>query len=98
MNDRVSVTVKADETTDPASQWPQAEPVDGNVYGFIDPVWGTNMVAMSMGTWVKMVADVATIKARLDQLSVENIELKQGRGKADEKKIILLNPPGRIVQ
>jgi hypothetical protein len=83
----------ADESKSPAEVWPQTPAARGAVYGFIDPAWGSNMVALTMDTWADIMADVKVMKERLDQLSAENIELVQGRGAAkDPSPIILLNP------
>lgn len=93
-----SPTMTADTSKKPSEVWPQVEAHRGGVYGFIDPAWGNHMIAMTFDTWQDVMQDVRTMKARLDQLSAENIEMKQGRKVGEEKKIILLNPPGRIVQ
>ena len=79
----------------PAEIWPQAAPNPGAVYGFIDPAWGQQMVALTLETWRNIIADVKTMKTRLDQLSAENIEFKQGRKpNGEDGRIILVNPKG----
>lgn len=60
-------------------RWPQKPAVDGAVYGFVDPAYGGQMVAMNLVTWRSIINDVTVMKQRLDQLSAENIDLKQGR-------------------
>lgn len=80
---------------DPAKVWPQEPPVKTHVYGFVDPAWNVQMVAMTVETWQDIIQDVKTMKARLDQLTAENIEFKQGRGQvAEPSRIITLNPRG----
>lgn len=77
---------------DPAEVWPQAAPVQGAVYGFVDPAWNVQMVAMHLSTWQDIIKDVKTMKARLDQLSAENIEMKQGRKpNGEDGRIITLD-------
>jgi hypothetical protein len=87
--------LKADESQRPDQVWPQTKSVRGGVYGFIDPAWGDHMVAMNMDTWHDVIADVKTMRGRIEQLEAEKAAAIAAR---DEKKIILVNPPGRIVQ
>lgn len=63
----------------PDQRWPQVPAKDSCVYGFIDPAYGNQMVAMNLATWKAIIQDVTVMKTRLDQLSAENIDLKQGR-------------------
>jgi hypothetical protein len=74
---------------DPAKVWPQEPPAHTHVYGFIDPAWNVQMVAMTVDTWQDIIRDVKIMKARLDQLSAENIEFRQGRNPAGEGGRIL---------
>jgi len=73
-----------------AERWPQVEAKDSCVYGFIDPAFGGEMVAMNLNTWKAIIQDVTVMKRRLDQLTAENIEMKQGRH-LDGPRIVLPN-------
>jgi hypothetical protein len=85
----------ADATARPDQVWPQAKSLRGGVYGFIDPAWGDHMVAMNIDTWQDVIADVKVLHGRITQLEAEKAAALAAQ---DEKKIILVNPPGRIVQ
>lgn len=74
----------------PEERWPQQPAKDSCVYGFVDPAYGNQMVAMNIATWKAIIADVNVMKQRLDQLSAENIDLKQGR-RPDGPRIVLPN-------
>ena len=74
----------------PEERWPQVQAKDTCVYGFIDPAHGDQMVAMNLATWKSIIQDVTTMKQRLDQLTAENIEMKQGRH-IDGPRIVLPN-------
>ena len=74
----------------PEERWPQQPAKDSCVYGFVDPAFGNQMVAMNIATWKAIIADVNVMKQRLDQLSAENIDLKQGRHR-DAPRIVLPN-------
>ena len=80
----------------PPAPWPQSEAKNGAIYGFRDPVFQTAMAAMTQATWEKISNDFEVMKKRLDDLSAENIQFKQGitPGKKVEEKspLILLNP------
>ena len=80
----------------PPGPWPQSEAVHGAIYGFRDPVFQTAMAAMTQSTWERISNDFETMKKRLDDLSAENIQFKQGitpGSKVEEKSpLILLNP------
>lgn len=71
--------------------WPHRAAVVGEIYGFYDGEHGHNMIAMHAETWTKVFADIATLKQRLDQLSAENIEYRQGRTPDGAPKILQPN-------
>lgn len=73
-----------------SERWPQVVAQDSCIYGFIDPAHGNQMVAMNLATWKAIIKDVTVMKQRLDQLTAENIELKQGR-RPDGPRIVLPN-------
>lgn len=80
--------------SDPAmTVWPATPAASGVVYGFMDPNHGGDvpMVAMTLPTWKRFAQQLATMKTRVETLSQENIEMKQGRH-PDSSRIIL---PGR---
>ncbi len=91
-DDKLNGTVR--EITPPPGddekRWPQAEPVFGHVYGFVDPAYGGGMVATTQETWQQIVRDITTMKQRLDALTMENIELKRGHH-PDAPRIVLPN-------
>jgi hypothetical protein len=60
--------------------WPDVPAVDGMVYGFEDPSNpGDKLVAMTFATWEKLERSRKSMTSRLEHLSRENIEMKQGR-------------------
>lgn len=80
MTDETTPEVTATPTdTTPPAVWPNQPPVRTHIYGFIDPAWNVQMCAMTLETWQDIIQDMKTLKARLDQLTAENIEFKQGR-------------------
>lgn len=86
----------AQPVADPTQVWPNVPPTDGAIYGFVDPAHGSHMIAMSVSTWQKIMADMKVLKDRLDKLSAENIEYKQGRNPADDGgRIITLDKLNR---
>jgi hypothetical protein len=59
-------------------RWPQQPPQYREVYGFTDPAWHVQMVAMTAQTWMDIAKNVTRMKKQLDALQVENIKMKQG--------------------
>jgi hypothetical protein len=94
--DTPTPVLTADATARPDQVWPQVQAHRSGVYGFIDPAWGDHMIAMTMETWQDVIGDAKALHARLVQLEAEKAAALAAR--PDEKKIILVNPPKRIMQ
>lgn len=62
----------------PEDRWPQKPPQYRDVYGFTDPQWNFEMVAMTVQTWVDIMDTMQRMHTQLEALSVENIKMKQG--------------------
>lgn len=81
----------APESQEPAPKvWPEVPAIQGTVYGFMDPNHGDSvpMVAMTLPTWQSFAQQLATLKNRLEVLSQENIEMKQGRQPGSQRIIL----------
>lgn len=86
-NDEVKVEKPA-----PPKLWPEAPAADGMLYGFIDPSdEKTRLVVMTEATWAKMETQRRITQSRLEILSQENIEMKQGRQPTTGPRIVLPN-------
>jgi hypothetical protein len=59
-------------------RWPQQPPKHREVYGFMDPQWHVQMVALTAESWADISRRVAKMKTQLDALQEENIKMKQG--------------------
>lgn len=68
--------------------WPNAAPVENEFYGYIDPMWKVQMVAMTQDTWNELQKQFRVMRERIEHLSRENIEMKQGRS-VEGPRIIL---------
>jgi len=91
-NDVVKIEKPGPSTPEPPKVWPEAPAVDGMLYGFIDPSdEKTRLVVMTEATWTKMETQRRITQSRLEILSQENIEMKQGRQPTTGPRIVLPN-------
>lgn len=66
-------------TAPPIEQrWPNVPACEMEVYGFKDPMWGANMVAMTQRTWEGIHKEHMTMVKRIEQLTHELVQMKTG--------------------